>query len=291
MTDLTITASAYQDPLFNQLRQKVAGCSDHYPVLLLPVRLETRFKKVTRYVNVANPNISRFDDLITRLWKLIYDLHLLNRTPDKQNATTLKQALEKTLTEFSKFPGFLKNIKELESSDRDILRDSLDDLQTELKSKLFGKYGSLKKLLEDLAVLHTGMVDGTGAIPSPAISPFQPGWDALAELVKLENAMAAIYGANNISAKHLDATLAVIDNSIQQFTEIVEKPDFLANEVTIGHIQGKISYIKRSQKNSPVRLTDFKKTYSGTIDLVSREYLLRNQINDLKSRIDDDYVP
>lgn len=291
MTDLTITASAYQDPLFNQLRQKVAGCSDHYPVLMLPVRLETRFKKVTRYVNVINPNINRFNDLIDKLWKLICELHLVNRTPENQNALTLKQTLEKTLADFSELPGSLKNIKDIESSDRVVLRDSLDNLQSELKSKLFGKHGSLKKLLEDLAAVHTEMLAVTGAIPSPANSPHQPGWDALAELVKLENAMASIYGINNISTVHLDATLTAIDNSIQQFTEIVEKPDFFASEATIGNIQSKISYIKRQQKNSPVRLTDFKKTYAGTSDLVSQEYLLRNQINDLKARIDDDFVP
>ncbi len=291
MTDLTLSASAYQDPLFNQLRQQVAGCSDHYPVLLLPVRLETRFKKVSQYLTLVNPNITRYNDLLNVLWKVIYDLRLVNRTPENQNAADLQKVLESALKELSKCRDLSKKIKELDSGDKDIFIDVLSDLHSELKSKLFPKFDSPKKILQDITKVYNELITTAKTIPSPAESPLQSGTDALMELIKLDEAVASIYGINSISGSNLDAALKDIDNAILNFSAIVENPKFLAKEFTIDQIQSKISHIKRSHKKSPVLLNNFKKTYTGKRNLVSSELLLRKQINDLKSRIDDDYVP
>ena len=291
MTDLKITASAYHDPLFNALQQQLAGCNDHYPVLMLPVRLETRFKKVSRYVNVVNPDINRINNVFDRVIKYIHELRLLNRTPDIQSAASLKLVLDRALDELSGLPGIIEKIREMESSDRRTLRDLVNDLMKELGSTLLSKYASLKTTRDDLKAVCREMLQHVQAVSSPAAYPFQSGFDAMGELEKLDAAMAGIYGVNRIQASQIDATLSIIDAAMQQFAEVVEKPGFLAREDTIAAISSKISYIKRSQKNSPVRLTDFKKAYSGNIDLQSREYQLRNQINDLKTRIDDDYVP
>jgi hypothetical protein len=291
MTDLKINASAYHDPLFNALQQQIAGCNDHYPVLMLPVRLETRFRKVSRYVNVVDPDVTRFNNVFDKVLKIIHDLQLLNRTPELQSAASLKPLLERALDELSALPGLIAKIREMDTADRKILRDLAGDLMNELGSALISKYSTLKTLRDDLKDVCRAILQHVQAVSSPSVSRFQPGFDAMGELEKLDMAMAGIYGVNRIQASQIDATLGIIDAAMQQFTEVVEKPGFLAREVTIAAISSKISYIKRSQKNSPVRLTDFKKAYSGSIDLQSREYQLRNQINDLKTRIDDDYVP
>jgi hypothetical protein len=291
MTDLKITATAWQDPLFEQLRQQVSECSDHYPVVMLPVRLETRFRKEARYIQKVNPSDALITKLLERLWKQFYAIRLTNITAGKLTANKAGEIIENLKDPLEAIRDDLKKVKEISTNDRRIFREALTDFSTELKGAIFSKFVSLKPLQDELITMSNSTIDVLTSLPSPATSPTQSGRDALAQLEKLEDLVALIYGVKQIPSSRLDKTLSDIGQCMKKFEEIVEQPGFLASADTIAAISSKISYIKRSQKNSPVRLIDFRKTYTGKTDLISREYQLRNEINDLKIRIDGDYVP
>jgi hypothetical protein len=185
----------------------------------------------------------------------------------------------------------LNNLKKVVTLDRQNIRETLADLKSELNKVPIKESDDLHKLTDQILSIINKIQRALRNLGDSSPVPFKPGWDALGELQKLGDEMDRIYGKKVIPAAEIDETLKRIDAAMKQFTAIVEKPDFMAADITIKGIRSKISYIKRSQKNSPVRLTDFRKAYSGTTNLLSREYSLRNEINDLKNRIDRDYIP
>lgn len=291
MTDLKITATAYQDPLFDRIRKQTESCSDDYPVLMLPVRLETRFMKEKRYIMKDNPDEIHISNVIDIAYEVIYEQILAIKKGKVIKPDALHAQMLKANDKLSDIINRLKSIGEICPSDRQIIRNTLNAIGNHLRNAILkgeaGNSDGVDAMQQKLATAQDHLRD----IPGLRLPPTQPGLDAFNELCSLEQEMMSVYGEEDIQAAALDDTLDKIEGHLHRFMEIMEEPNLLADKNTIQKIKSKISFIKRSQKNSPVRLTDFQQAYPGQRDLRAAEYRLRNEINDLKARIDQDYVP
>ncbi len=290
MTNLKITASHYQDPLFNQLRKQVEACNDHYPALMLPVRLETRFMKEQRYIMQQDPAEIERNRLLDMLQDRVYDLILANRRKGEHIPININLLLQQIIASVDDITAELRDQHEITRVDRDNFRDAFRSLERETDGAMFNGEPQNTALLKSLQQAISRGLKALYDIPLPPHPTHQPGLNALKELEQLESAMNSLYGTNPIQASHLDKTIEKVEGHIKGFMEIMEQPDLMATHATISAISSKISFIKRRHKKSSCSLTRFKTAYPGNKDLQREEYRLRHEINDLKVRVDEDYT-
>lgn len=297
MAENIFTAKQHQDPLFATLRNQVGECSGHYPVLMLPVRIETRFAKREVFRGLDIPPIFIINNVIRELnngflqWQMIYEVFIRDIPEDHFQTGKFESDLEKPIGCFQEVIESLRNLPEISTGQRrfivSVVKEQLVPLQSlDLSGNLTlrSKFNQVKKQLNDISGIAS-------AIPLPSKSVFQPGFDAFKELERLEVGLTSIYGTKAIKANQIDSTLNAAESAIQRFGAIVESPGFMVREKTIDDIASKISSIKSLQNQSSVKLADFGSAYSGPFNLANREFQLTNQINDLKSRIDNEYIP
>jgi hypothetical protein len=290
MTDATITAQ-FIDPVYSQIAQQVNGCSDQYPVLLLPVRLETCFKNTTRFVTIPDTNATRITALLNLVFELVYEARTWMITIEQKTEDQVARKIEEIDKKAEIILKATEKITEISGTDRVILREAATDLKTELAEFDVVKRGVVRTAYKSLTNTMIKWESVIEAIAKTYISPTEKGREMLDRLGALENEIQRVYVARSVNAQSLQGGLVHIDLQMQAINSLIDVPDFLATKAQIQAIQQKISAIKRSQKNSTVRLMDYKTGFTGTYNLTEKEYKLRGEINDLKVRIDEDYVP
>ena len=279
----------YNDPTFHHIKAAFNQRSDDYPVLMLPVRLETKFMKYSRIIKPDTSGTINIGAIIQDSYHLIYKIQtffLVEKEPTSSQLTTKRNAFAK---ELKRLIDQVSKIKEATRADKLVLRDAGEDLVTVLKiveedTRYEGKINVLSDAAEEL-------LKSINRIKTPSRIVFEKGKKYLNALEKLNKSIDAIFVSNKINAAKLDAELKNIDQQIDQLDSLADAPDFAATEEMIKQIQSKISHIKRQHKSGNVRLTNFKIGYTGTKDLKREEYELRKKINDLKTRIEKEHVP
>ncbi len=279
----------YTDPVFNSIKSAFAQRSDDYPVLMLPVRIETRFMNETRYISTGIPGKGKVTGAVQKIYSLLKDIRILANSTDLSKAA-IEHKLNKIEKKVSKAKKDIDNIPELNGGDRRILRDSTGDLRTDLNKLTFSN-GNARVQINALKTLANGLKSKVESIGGPSKSTFQKGYDYFKALEKLGKSVEDIYVKRRVTAGNIDKALDNIDKQVNTITGLINESDFRATPITISRITGKISYIKRMQKSSSVRLRDYRMGYTGSRNLKATEYTLRGEINGLKSKIDEEHVP
>lgn len=280
----------YTDSVFNEVKQAFEQRSDDFPVAMLPVRLETRFMNETRYVTTSVPHKKVINIVVQRIYKLIFQVRIwLPKTESQNQAQILKKlnAFDKTIAGLNRKRTLLKTI---ESDDRRILRDASQDLKEDFDQLEFSSTTARQKV----SALQNQVANFQHAIEQinePGESSYKKGYDYLKALEQIEKDITAIYVDRSATPFNLDSKLDNIDAQIAKMNALIKQPDFKATVGTINKITSKVSFIKRQQKSSPIKLLQYKFGYTGGRDLRATEYALRADINGLKVRIDEEHVP
>ncbi|WP_268035500.1 hypothetical protein [Algoriphagus sp. PAP.12] len=281
----------YNDPIFHQIKTSFNQRSDDFPVLLLPVRLETKFMEYSRVVKPVSPSKGITNIAVQSTYKLIYDIQVYFQKveEEKTKAPEIGRKLSVFKSEVEKIAASVNKIEETPRVDKVVLRDAAGDLMSLMQS--ISVASSISKSKVELNKEVGELINAVERIKTPSKIIYEKGKLYLDALVKLEKSIDSIFVSNKINAASLDKELKNIETQLAQMDEIADSPDFRATEDMIQKIQSKISYIKRQHKSGNVRLTNFKIGYTGQKDLKKEEYELRKKINALKEKIDKETVP
>ncbi|WP_296699151.1 hypothetical protein [Algoriphagus sp.] len=281
----------YNDPIFHQIKTAFNQKSDDFPVLMLPVRLETKFMTYSRIVKPLTPGKGNTNVAVQGIYKLIYDIQVFFDSVEEKKIKTPQ--IGRNITSYQKsvqqVNEKLNKIDEASRADKVVLRDAVQDLSAMVQSVEVTK--TLEKSKTDLSQEVESLSKSVERIKTPSRNIYEKGKLYLGALEKLEKSIDAIFVANKINAASLDQELKNIEKQIEEMDVIADSPDFRATEEMIKKIQSKISYIKRQHKSGNVRLTNFKIGYTGKKNLKKEEYDLRKKINALKTKIDKETVP
>ena len=280
----------YTDPVFNEIKQAFGQRSDDFPVAMLPVRLETRFMNETRYIVTSVPHKKNINIVVERIYKLIFQVRVWLPSAASRNESQILKKLNAFQKNLQGINNKLSKIKSIEGDDRRILRDASGDLKEDFDRLVFNSTAARQKA-EALNQQVTDLQNDIEQIDEPNESSYQKGYDYLDALERVEKAITAIYVDRSATPFNLDSKLDDIDAQIGKMNTLIQLPDFKATTGTIGKITSKISFIKRQQKNSPIKLLQYKFGYTGGRDLNATEYALRADINGLKVRIDEEHAP
>ncbi|WP_297335952.1 hypothetical protein [Algoriphagus sp.] len=288
---ITELIGKYNDPTFHHIKSAFNQRSDDFPVLMLPVRLETKFVKYARIISPEKPSQPHVGGIIQDLYAIYHQIRTFF-LPERKKQPSTRQIQSKITTFISLIQKQISQIEAIDQAtraDKIVLRDAAKDLDSLAKSidkdpRYSGKIGDLSSAIGRL----TKTIE---KLKTPSVSIFEKGNKYLDSLNKLNKSIDAIFVSNEINAAKLDAELDKIDLQIEELDQLADEPDFGATEEMIKEIQRKISYIKRRHKSGDVRLTNFKIGYTGIRDLKKEEYDLRKKINALKKRIDEEHVP
>lgn len=278
----------YNDPVYQEIKNAFNQRSDDFPVVMLPVRLETRFMNYSRIITAKVPGQSKINTAVQKIYKLIYDVQVwlpqvgtLSPASQKTKVNAFKSTVESITTTISGIP-------EISGDDRVILRNAGEDLNDQAGAMQFANAGAE---IEALRVSIANLRSAVEGLKLPKDSIYEKGYAYLDALEKIEKSIDNIFVLESINASKLDGELDTIDNQINAINSLIASPDFKATASTIGKIASKISYIKRRHKSGNVRLTSYKIGYTGTRDLQATEYALRTEINALKVKIDEEHIP
>ena len=286
----------YTDPVYNNIKSAFAQRSDEYPVVMLPVRLETRFMNETRIIRRPRPGRGttpggwRVTLVMQKIYSLLKDIRIWADKAKGLPEIDIISKLSAFEAKINKAKKPLNKIVELNGDDRRILREATDDLRKDL-NKLKFKTRGVKTKVRSLKGIADQLKLDVEEIKSPAESSYQKGYDYLDALNKIGKSIETIYVKRTTNAKNIDTALLNIDTQINAINTLIKSADFKATAGTIAKIKSKISYIKRIHKSSPVRLRNLKIGYTGKRNLKTTEYTLRGDINGLKTRIDEEHVP
>ncbi|MCS5490418.1 hypothetical protein [Algoriphagus limi] len=300
----------YNDPIFHQIKNAFNQRSDDFPVLMLPVRLETKFMKYSRVLKPSVPGKGDVNTIIQQLYKLIFDVRILEdsiqefQTSEEKEGVRAqaifgrkqKQAQNQVKKQFGDFQkevqritGLVNKIKEAERVDKVVLRDAAGDLKSVVQS--FWIWDELATTKSGLTDRIDELVKAVERLKTPSLFVYEKGKLYLGALEKLHKSIDAIFVSNKINAATLDKELKNIEDRLDELDALADSPDFRATDDMLKKIQSNISLIKRKHKSGNVRLTNFKIGYTGKKDLKREEYELRKKINTLKKKIDEETVP
>ncbi|NVK50278.1 MAG: hypothetical protein HWE09_10935 [Cyclobacteriaceae bacterium] len=301
----------YNDPVFHQIKNAFNQRSDDFPVLMLPVRLETKFMKYSRVVKPSVPGKGDVNTIIQQIYKLIFEVQILEdliqefqpgeaKEKDVRAlaifARKQKQAQNEVKKQFGDFQkkaqqitGVVNKVKEAERVDKIVLRDAAGDLKSVVRS--FWIWEELSTIKSDLVDRVDELAKAVERLKTPSLFVYEKGKLYLDALEKLNKGIDAIFVSDKINAASLDKELNNIEDRLGELDALAESPDFRATEDMLKKIQSNISLIKRKHKSGNVRLTNFKIGYTGKKDLKREEYELRKKINTLKKKIDEETVP
>jgi len=120
----------YNDPIFHQIKTAFNQKSDDFPVLMLPVRLETKFMTYSRIVKPLAPGVGKTNVAVQDIYKLIYDIQVFfnsaeekkNKVPEVgRNMGTYQKSVQKITEKLNK-------IEEASRADKVVLRDAVQDI-------------------------------------------------------------------------------------------------------------------------------------------------------------------
>ncbi|SFT99700.1 hypothetical protein SAMN04489724_3273 [Algoriphagus locisalis] len=281
----------YNDPVFHQIKVAFNQRSDDYPVLMLPVRLETKFMKYSRVVKPQNPDSGFTNAAVQDIYKLNYEikLYFATTTEKKIREAAIGSKILLFHKEVQKISNLVSKIKEPSRADKLILRDAAGDLSAVTQGIQVST--SLAKAKNDLNTEVNALVTSIDRLKTPSRPVYEKGKLYIEALEKLNKSIDAIFVSNKINAASLDAELKNIDSQLKEMDSLAESSDFRATEDMIKEIQSKISHIKRQHKSGNVRLTNFKIGYTGQKDLKKEEYELRKKINELQKIVEAEHVP
>ncbi|TFV94745.1 hypothetical protein E4S40_12105 [Algoriphagus kandeliae] len=301
----------YNDPVFHQIKNAFNQRSDDFPILMLPVRLETKFMKYSRLVKPSVPGKGDANTIIQLVYKLIYEVQILedaiiefqpSEDEEKEKKATVifarkekqaKNQLKKNFADFQKeterITGLVNKIKEAERADKLVLRHAAGDLKSVIQP--FWIWDELAPTKASLMDRVEELVKAVERLKTPSRFVYEKGKLYLDALEKLNKSIDGIFVSNKINAATLDKELKNIEDRLSEMDALADAPDFRATEDMIKKIQSNISLIKRKHKSGNVRLTNFKIGYTGKKDLKREEYELRKKINSLKEKIDQETVP
>lgn len=281
----------YNDPNFHQIKIAFNQRSDDFPVLMLPVRLETKFMNYSRLVKPSTSSRGGVNTIVQNAYKLISQIQIFFAPENIKSAKVAEigKALEGYRAGVDKLADLVNKITEAPRADKLVLRDAAGDILTVVSP--IQVTASVAKYKGELLTSIDELKNAVERIKTPSLDIYQKGKLYLEGLEKLNKSIDAIFVSEKINAASLEKELAAIDTQLAELDELADAPDFRATEEMIQQIQSKISYIKRQHKSGNVRLTNFKIGYTGQKDLKKEEYNLRGKINELKKKIDAETVP
>ncbi|EOZ93596.1 hypothetical protein A33Q_3542 [Indibacter alkaliphilus LW1] len=274
------------DPGFHEIKDSLAKRSDAFPVILLPIRLETRFVKNTKVTAVRSDKIHEsMMGFIHQGRQLIYLAELLKLNQEKLNQAQLNSQIKKLISEIQLMNGYLRGIDVLEKSERALLikvTKEISNAFSELKlpnnfqKQLEKELAALDKSLASLKLEKTKNKSSSGLYNS---------------IHRLSELMTAIYQDRSINSLELDKTLSEVDRILKEIPTMINQGKIESDPDLIKKIGSEISHIKRLHKHSPITLNTYKTGYPGRINLTEKEKELRDSIHVLKSKIDAEYIP
>ncbi|MDN3203124.1 hypothetical protein [Algoriphagus sediminis] len=291
----------YNDPIFHQIKTSFNNRSDDYPVLMLPVRLETRFMKYSRVVPALTPSHVKVQDIIQDIYKLSFDIQLYFDVPeDPENPDRIKFFSDSEKPKHkSKLLGFrdstygiiskIEKIPELQRMDKSVLRDAGKDLA--FIGDSVPEMTGLKSNRNFLITAINSLISKIDNIKAPSLKVPNIGKDYLSLLGELQKSIEKIFVVTKVNAKTLEPELEKIDTILGEIDKLAESPYFEATDATIKKIESQITFIKKQHKSGNVRLQDFKNGFTGEKDLRAEEHALRKKINDLQKKIKETHAP
>ncbi|MHA7131034.1 hypothetical protein [Algoriphagus namhaensis] len=291
----------YNDPIFHQIKTSFNNRSDDHPVLMLPVRLETRFMKYSRLIRPLEASTVDVNFFVQAIYKAAYSLRVSFDLPEDENAAEWKvflsakgmkdnkSRLDESKSEVDKLAERIEKVKSVTRLEKTILKDAVSDLNHEA-----GEIPDLDALKAKKDVLLTsikGLEAAVNKLKAPSVKIPNLGKQYLDALSGLQKSIEKIFVVTSVNADTLDVELASIEKQIDEIEKLAESPDFKATKAQIKKIESQISHIKRQHKSGNVRLQDFRNGYTGDKDLKKEEFELRKKINTLKKKIDQEHVP
>lgn len=279
----------YNDPVFHQIKTSFNERSDDFPILMLPVRLETKFMEFSRIINTSNSSKVDVNVMAKDIYKLVYDIRVWTPKIPKLNKKGVTLQISKFQKSTDQMQQKVNTLPEISRVERLVLRDAAGDLFDEVKKLELRKelQGSDTPILEAIEKLQKAVE----RIKSPSKSVYELGNKYLKALEALEKSIDAIFVSHKVNAKTLDAELDKIQKEIEEINSIADSPDFRATKNMMEKMRSKISFIKRKHKSGNIRLNSFKNGYTGDKDLKAEEYELRKKINQLQTLIQNEHVP
>lgn len=291
----------YNDPVFHQIKTSFNNRSDDFPVLMLPVRLETRFMTYSRVIRPSDPSKVDVNVLVQALYRIAFDVKVFFDLPEDKSSrewivfkspsgiSKAKAHLDKLRAELQKVDTKLKKLETLTRLEKTILKDAVSDLSHEANQisdlSSYGQEGqAFLTLINEIGI-------AVNKVKAPSIKIPNYGKKYLDALNKLQESIEKIFVIKKVNAKSLDAELDAIEKQIDEIEKLANTPDFSATEKQIKQIESQISYIKRKHKSSDGNLQGFKNGYTGSRDLKAKELELKKQINLLQKKIKEEHKP
>ena len=176
----TITAN-YIDPKLEAVRSAVARKSDEVPFLLLPVRVETRFMKVEKPLDIP----SNTENNIEKIWKLLAESKTLLRQDLSQISKAEIKALLKEVNRKLKVCSQLvgKSVEVITKDQSQIIKEYTADIRSLLNNAVFKSYQSQTKT----AKAHLNKIEQQlEGVKTPKDTTYQASKDYLQEMKALE---------------------------------------------------------------------------------------------------------
>lgn len=279
----------YNDPIFHQIKASFNERSDDYPVLMLPVRLETKFMEFARVIKPIEPKKGNVNKITQDIYNLIFKIKVWVPEAEKLDGLGLTAKFLMFSKDLKKIQERVNELLEISRVERLILREGASDLLSTVNSIVLEKENASTKnsLVSEIGAFQKAIEK----IKSPSRTVYDLGKKYLSSLVELNKSIDKIFVTNKMNASLLDAELDGIQKLMFDIDKMADSPDFRVTESMTQEISSKISYIKRQHKSGNVRLTDFKVGYTGERDLKVEEYELRKKINALQVTIEKEHLP
>ncbi|TVP43152.1 MAG: hypothetical protein EA341_18510 [Mongoliibacter sp.] len=271
---------------FHDIKASLAQRSDAFPVMLLPIRLETRFVKNTRVTAVREDvNHEILLDYFHEVRKLIHLIELYKISQSTANQGQLNSQFNNILKPLGQLPGMINNISNLEKADTLLLTKATKELTKAFSNAKLsaGSKNQLDRIFKEL--------DKSLAQVAAKKNTKQASSELYSKTHRLAELTQSIYVDQSVTSLELDKVIQEIDQILEEIPKMINKGEIETDPDKIKKISSKISYIKRIHKHSPITLQTYRTGYPGRIDLAQKEEAFRKSIHVLKSKIDVEYVP
>ncbi|MBW3466678.1 hypothetical protein [Arthrospiribacter ruber] len=271
---------------YNDLKSSLSQRSDAFPVMLLPIRLETRFVKNTKSTaERVNPDHEILLEYLHQVRNIIHQIHLFEHRQTQLSQSQADSQINAIIRGLEQLPKLLGRINQVEKADKILLTKASKELQKAFSNlKLSASAQSqIKKSFTEL--------DKALSQISKIKAQSTPTSELGNQVHRLLELMQAIYVDQSVKSLELDEVLREIEGILDAIPKMVNKGDIETNPELIKKISSEISLIKRIHKNSPITLQSYRDGYPGRLNLAIKEEELRKSIQNLKSNVDEEFVP
>ncbi|PRY90941.1 hypothetical protein [Mongoliibacter ruber] len=271
---------------FHDIKASLAKRSDAFPVMLLPIRLETRFVKDTKSTAVrVDQNHELLLDYFHQIRQIIHWVELYKVNHASSTQAQLQNQINTISRSLERLPTMISEMKSLEKADKLMLTKATKELT---KAFSDAKFPSTSK--NQLDSLFKKLDEALSKIAAKKTTAKHAS-DLYNKVHKLAELMQAIYVDQSITSLELDKVLEEIDHILVAIPTMINKGEIETNPDKVKKIASEISHIKRMHKHSPITLQSYRTGYPGRQNLATKEDELRKSISTLKSKIDKEYAP